>query len=908
MRAFYPSVLIALIAFCHLFFPVATSRCCAQERLARTQPSVPQGWTEVPFIETAFRPVLTQAERKRGFLLFHRPITEPVYANTRPRVDERIDSVVAFGTPGEFEPVTFSLYPIRDLKKMVVGCSDLTCGSDRISASQIDIRVQTYWNVGFPRYTSRETYRRVPEFLEQVTSHTSGSEECQRWWLTVRVPDDVSPGLYQGTISLQDDQLDQPLKIPLSFRVLGFKLQKDPRKHLSAYYYPRNRTMFSGKEEAFIDRATANEYRSMKEHGLDMLPTFYLQYDTKKQEIYIQHDTEIDRLLVAGLKGPLPILGGNAIGRIYQKMTPGGKRESHWKITKMPTEEFYEQLTIAFRNLKKECKERGWPEMICCPLDEVSAAHSEFGSKVYQAVHEAGIRTYATKNPLATDAVPYQPYVDIWCSQPYATPYKKTVADKKHEYWSYPNHNAGERKNRRVMCKGGRMTYGFGFWRSGYTTLIPWHWAWTMDSDPFDSLRSKYSGSGQRIGDDGEVIPTVYWECFREGYDDARYLYTLQQAAWERVGSSDSNCTDLVEQARETLQETWDAIDVQERYLADHMWPSDEFNTRRWQMAVLIEKLLEFPASRQGVAPSVWMINTQQAEVNEKSIVDQATEQGNLESVDLGKSLDQWKAETPESSLEVLSGKDVLQWSVNVDHKAGGQADGKYHVGWPRFRQTFSKNALDLTTYDFLEVQVQVDSNRDEVQDDVTLLGLSLSSHDVRRLYEVRRDLGDRQREKIRLLYSIPEMIRTADKGVDPWKSLAYLQFFISEANYPHEAKLKFEFESIKLLQFKSPMLSQIDLPKYIMLPRSSLAIQFEVQGTRSVKKGSHKIMALLTDKSGKLRAYQSLDLATNRLLVLDSSALTAGEYRFDLTIKTKAGKTCYKTSKTITAINGPIQ
>jgi hypothetical protein len=23
------------------------------------------------------------------------------------------------------------------------------------------------------------------------------------------------------------------------------------------------------------------------------------------------------------------------------------------------------------------------------------------------------------------------------------------------------------------------MTYGFGFWRSGYTTLIPWHWNWT---------------------------------------------------------------------------------------------------------------------------------------------------------------------------------------------------------------------------------------------------------------------------------------------------------------------------------------------------------------------------------------------------------------------------------------------
>ena len=57
------------------------------------------------------------------------------------------------------------------------------------------------------------------------------------------------------------------------------------------------------------------------------------------------------------------------------------------------------------------------------------------------------------------------------------------------------------------------MTYGFGCWRSGYTTLIPWHWAWTMRPDPFDYLRTTSSGAGQRIDENGEVIPAVYWEC-----------------------------------------------------------------------------------------------------------------------------------------------------------------------------------------------------------------------------------------------------------------------------------------------------------------------------------------------------------------------------------------------------------
>ena len=149
------------------------------------------------------------------------------------------------------------------------------------------------------------------------------------------------------------------------------------------------------------------------------------------------------------------------------------------------------------------------------------------------------------------------------------------------------------------------MTYGFGFWRSGYTTLIPWHWSWTPGDDQFDYLRGSRSGCGQRITDDGEVIPAIYWDCFREGYDDACYIYTLQQAIFEREGSSNSECGRAVADAKKLLQETWDAINVQQKYLSEGMWPSEEFNARRWMIAKAIEKLNKFPAERQGSAPSV---------------------------------------------------------------------------------------------------------------------------------------------------------------------------------------------------------------------------------------------------------------------------------------------------------------
>ena len=225
--------------------------------------------------------------------------------------------------------------------------------------------------------------------------------------------------------------------------------------------------------------------------------------------------------------------------------------------------------------------------------------------KVYAAVKAAGLRTYATKDPIGADAADYAPYLDIWCSQPYSIPYQSIVSQKRHEFWCYPNHNAGEIKDRRTMCKGGRMTYGFGFWRSGYTTLIPWNWNWIAGPDPFDYLRGRHSGCGQRVDDEGEVIPAVYWSCFREGYDDARYIYTLQQAIVQREGSQDPACLAAVNAARRLLQETWDAIRVQPRYLAEGMWPSEEFDAVRWRLAAQTAQLLEYPAVGKAIAPSV---------------------------------------------------------------------------------------------------------------------------------------------------------------------------------------------------------------------------------------------------------------------------------------------------------------
>ena len=601
-----------------------------------------------------------------------------------------MEALVTFATPGEFEPVTFALYPVRPLQNLKVRASSLTCSAGEIPASNIDVRLATYWNVGYPAYTTLNTYRRVPELLERVTVHSSPAGECQWYWLTVHVPDDSKPGLYRGTVRVWDDGFGQAVEIPLALRVLGFRLQKDPRKHFSAYFYTRNKALYKGRDEAFIRRAADKDYQAMLDFGLDMLPTLYLRCEDGKR-ITLADAGELERMLAAGLKGPAPVTADNVIARIYRDTTPGGTRGNHWRVNPLPPPAFYERVTELFRAFEVERKAKGWPEFICCPIDEVDASCKEFGAKVYAAVKAAGLRTYATKDPIGADAADYAPYLDVWCSQPYSVPYERIVSQNRYEYWCYPNHNAGEIKDRRTMCKGGRMTYGFGFWRSGYTTLIPWHWCWPSEPDPFDYLRGRFSGCGQRVDDDGEVIPAVYWACFREGYDDARYLYTLQQAIVEREGSKDPACLAAVSQGRRLSRKPG-----MRSASSRSIWPkacgrrrSSTPSGGAWRPKR--RGCSNTPPQQRRLLRRSWSPTPPAHKPPRKPPrpTRQRARLGRLETFDLGGGFTGWKNGTAEGKTEITeaarhAGKIGLRWTVVVDHEHDGGEGGNYPIGWPR--------------------------------------------------------------------------------------------------------------------------------------------------------------------------------------------------------------------------------
>jgi hypothetical protein len=404
----------------------------------------------------------------------------------------------------------------------------------------------------------------------------------------------------------------------------------------------------------------------------------------------------------------------------------------------------------------------------------------------------------------------------------------------------------------------------------------------------------------------------VYWLCFREGRDDARYLYTLQQAIVERQGARDAACRRRVAAGKALLQATWDAIRVQKKYLAEGMWPSEEFNARRWQIALAIRDLLACPVVRADArAPSVLVDRIQTPpQDTDQAFLDRAAAAGLLEVRDLGGDFSRWVNVTGEGRITVTpeagrNGKPGLRWEVAVDHKTdGGGETGKYPVGWPRIYRDFKKPALDMAAYDYLLFLIRVDSDRDEVADDSTPVGFTIHSN---KFFEVSRDLGGRQRVWVPVIFPVRDMIAQVGRGEKPWHAIERVQFFIAERRYAHGTHLRFDIAEVKLLRFKAPVIRSVSCPAVIMLPKKTLTPRVLIMGRRPAKRGALELEAVVLDERGRKLARCVRDLAADDVPPLDLTGVQPGTCRLRVAVRTPDGAEKSRVEQSLECLPGPF-
>jgi hypothetical protein len=262
----------------------------------------------------------------------------------------------------------------------------------------------------------------------------------------------------------------------------------------------------------------------------------------------------------------------------------------------MPPDAFFDELTEMVRAIEAEARRRQWPELLYYPVDEPSTSSDSvaFMARVMAAIKKVPVvRTYVTADPEHEQFAPMRPYIDVWCCQPFSLGREAVLADmktRKVEYWCYPNHISGE--NDHTPTLGARMTYGFGFWQSGYRALIPWIYQADI-GDPWNYLDGSAQDFFNRTADDGTPIPVTLWEAYREGIDDHRYLYTLENT----IGRAEAaGLKEAAAQARAVIGRLNTSIAVQPKYKNDGLWSAEAFDAWRWALAeqiIALQQLLD---------------------------------------------------------------------------------------------------------------------------------------------------------------------------------------------------------------------------------------------------------------------------------------------------------------------------
>lgn len=561
-------------------------------------PDVAQKWKETKHVEDQPLPAFSQADRQRGYVLFARHWSEVIYPNTAPRPGELNPVLKLFASLGEYEPVTFTVHPLTDLHGCRVTAGDLRCDTAVIPRTALDIRAVRFMRVR-PNYSSFFSYHIAPDVLEHREALDLSRGNNQRFWITVKVPEDARPGIYEGKLAFQPAGAPGA-EINLKLRVLPIRLRTNPDHIYGMYYYdPLSHFDKRNTPQAndYFQRKAAWERADMVAHGMNTHVSSVSGLSRDEQGHWSIDGEETERRISLdrkfGLAGK-PLIVHFPVEHWYSRLVDRRGLGSHLRLVRPGVpESFFAEVTKMVQVIEGERKRRHWPEFLYYPIDEPSthAASVQFMVRVLQAVKRVpGVRTYVTADPSHDQFGPMWPHVDVWCCQPFVFGFEKIqkLSREKHiEFWCYPNHISGE--NDHTPVRGARMTWGYGFWKSGFKALIPWIYQASI-GNPWNYLDGSAMDFMNRSTPEGQPIPVALWEAYREGIDDGRYIYTLAQLVEEakRKGSKGS---ELASQAEKDLQYLWNAIEVQEKYKDQGLWAGADFDAYRWLLASRIMEL-----------------------------------------------------------------------------------------------------------------------------------------------------------------------------------------------------------------------------------------------------------------------------------------------------------------------------
>ncbi|MFV2067155.1 MAG: glycoside hydrolase domain-containing protein [Pirellulales bacterium] len=518
------------------------------------------------------------AANRLGYVVFARDYMQDVYGNDRPGKGEVVGKLSAFASAGELEPVTFSIYPRKDLGRVEVSVSELKKGEDVISAGAVDVG---YILNRVSRVTMEgSVYTIRPRHLMPGNSADVPKGLTRRFWLTVKVPEEAVSGIYRGKVTIMPEY-GSAVSLPVELRVFAGTLDEvdvpvGPWGHAIGLPWYNEGVVTRWKAEMARKSLT-----KMREYGLTTcsgVPTIHLKgwANGKPRIDFTKADAQMGRLKECGFEKAVCNYGAGFSGlNLYYKDSAALKRSGF--------HDYSEMVGALFTEIQKHADGAGWLPVYWNLADE------PIGEKLKQSIENAEAYKQAFPNgpPFFTAASSYSgkdpsdPHFRLakalqvinWNG------HSKESVELLHEHgsdWAFYN-------------GGNRWTYGIYMYKAarqfGMKFRLSWHWN-LVAGDPYyalDCREDDYAWCNASPG--GTLIPSLQFEReIREGVDDYRYMSTLARLAKEKKGSA------VAAEAEQLIADRMAAFKLGQRD-HDKIFPTEDWREFRLKMAELIARL-----------------------------------------------------------------------------------------------------------------------------------------------------------------------------------------------------------------------------------------------------------------------------------------------------------------------------
>ena len=485
---------------------------------SKNMPSVFQEIT-APRETEAVRP--TKKDESIGYMLFSRSPLEYVFPGSRPQESELIDHLAIRVVRNEFEPITFCLYPLGNLGVVKISVTDLVGTEASISKEKIEVAYveMVKETIGLPE----GRFQNLPALIRAGNRVSIKAGQCKRFWLTIRIDDNVLPGVYKGRITIWP-QTGLETSLPLEVTVMPISLEDIPGINyfmLMTYEFTELTMPWSKEEKEKIYQSACNILKDYKEHGITTL-CLHSPFVLITKEDGTPNLEDIFAALRAakeiGFKGRLIWYMGHLIQTSKAKH-PGNIKRFEEGIH-LP------RLKYIVETVSQYAKEHGGPEVIFLPIDEPGDSYQDFQNQrreitplLLKTIKDLGAQTMLTND----DYKQFKP-VDYLCSGEMNKEDLNAAHQSGGVYWLFDNDVTTKCLNPTYA----RYIYGYYTWMNGVDGMSSWTFQNTQNARGLPG-GADFRGSDIYLAypDPRGPIATLKWEAIREGIDDHKLVHQL---------------------------------------------------------------------------------------------------------------------------------------------------------------------------------------------------------------------------------------------------------------------------------------------------------------------------------------------------------------------------------------------